>query len=330
VIVCDSEGKLSTPPATPGKEFKTDLRCGPKPGRIDVEIRGENNGAPAIAASFSVFCGGAAPGSVAVPASPPAVADPASEEKRLLAQVNGERATLGLPALIPLEELGRLARAISESESKELARGAHYAIVPADELKKAGISTPLALFNPPMAARSADEAMTQLASSPVLRCNALSPDTTHAGFGIAPGTGQDGTPLVLVTETFIKVLPPVDPVALRAQVREVVLAKRAAIPTSKSASDPALEQVAQRYAEALAESGGKLDNAKSNTIISPLYKGYKNLEINPAAQNDALVFANDPSLLGKGNTLGVGLALGDHPQLGKNAVFLVVLIATKR
>ncbi len=331
VLVCDSEGKLLTPPATPGKEFKTDLKCGPKPGRIQVEIRGEQKGVATIVATFPISCGVPLTGSVPVPVPDPATADLPAKEKTLFEQVNSERTALGLPALLWHDELGRLARSLSEGEREQIARGSHLTIAPAELLRKAEIATPLALFNNPAAARSVSEALVQYANNPVLRCNALSPDTTHAGVGVATGAAADGSPLALVTELFIKVLPPVDPVALRAQVRAALLARRATVPATKSASDPALEQVAQQYAEALAAGGGQLDNAKSNVLVAPLYKGFKNIDIVGGPKADPLTFADEPGAVnGKGQVLGVGVALGSSAALGKNTAYVVALIAIKR
>lgn len=330
LLICDSEGKLLLPTATPGKEFRADLKCGPKPGRIQVEIRGEVKGAPTIAGSFPVACGTPLPASVAVPVPSPAAPDLPAQERRLFEQVNAERAALGLFALVWHEELAKLARTLSEEEREQLARGAHLSVSPTEQLKKADIQTPLALFNNPAVARSFDEAVVQYANNPVLRCNALSTETTHAGVGVATSASADGSPLALVTELFIKVLPPVDPVALRAQLKAAVLAKRNASPATKTALDAPLDEVAQKYAEALAASAGALDNAGSNAIISPLYKGYKNIDIIGGAKNDPLTFADEPSMMGKGEVLGLGVAQGNHPVLGKNAVYSVALLAIKR
>ena len=44
-----------------------------------------------------------------------------------------------------------------------------------------------------------------------------------------------------------------------------------------------------------------------------------------------MAFAAEPSLLGKaGKGMGVGAARGKHPVIGKNAVYVVVITATKR
>jgi len=53
----DAVGKLERPPPQPGKEFSAELKCGDRPGRILVQIVGQQEGADVLLANFPVGCG---------------------------------------------------------------------------------------------------------------------------------------------------------------------------------------------------------------------------------------------------------------------------------
>jgi hypothetical protein len=73
-----------------------------------------------------------------------------------------------------------------------------------------------------------------------------------------------------------------------------------------------------------------LPKARDKELIAPLYKSYLTVNILGGAKNEPLEFAEEPGVLSNGKLIGVGVAQGVHPVLGKNAVFVVVFIGTRK
>jgi hypothetical protein len=46
------------------------------------------------------------------------------------------------------------------------------------------------------------------------------------------------------------------------------------------------------------------------------------------AKADPLEFAEEPIVVGGGNLVGIGVALGLHPNLGKNAPYVVEIVSS--
>jgi uncharacterized protein YkwD len=248
----------------------------------------------------------------------------------MLEAVNAERAAVGLKALAWDDGLAGVARSIAESIREEVKRGVFD--VPSDvgqRLKKAGIASQLVLVNPAQA-RTAQEAQAQLAGSPGHRQNYMNPEVNDAGMGIAEGAAADGSPAAFVTQIYIQELPPPDVAKVRDQLRAAVVRKRKDARQPSVTFDPALEAVAEKYAQELAQTGGTLTKERKAELVAPLNKGFKTVHVLAGAKADPLDFAEEPEVVSSGRSAGVGAAAGMHPTLGRNAVYAVILVGQKR
>ncbi|MCM2332812.1 MAG: CAP domain-containing protein [Anaeromyxobacteraceae bacterium] len=329
VVVSDAQGSMKEWPAQAGKDFKAELRCGDRPGQIVVVLRGEKDGQERRLANVPVRCGGEPPASFELveKAWP---ADPAAQARLVLEQVNAERAAAGLTPLAWDDEVARVALSLAEDLADEQLKGTSSGVPVMDRLIKVGQGSPLVLQNPGQAA-TARRAAEAFLESPVHRANLMNPEITNGGVGVVIRQGANGQPTAFVTELFTRVLPELDPAKVRAEVRAGLMERRAAAKATALAMDATLDEVAQRYAEAMAAAGGNVSDAESEKLTGAVARKYKEINLVPGAKADPMEFAAEPTLLGKsGKGLGVGAARGKHPVLGKNAVYVVVITATKR
>jgi uncharacterized protein YkwD len=330
IAISDVMGKVSSPAAAPDASFRAEVACGDRPGRIQVEIGAELGGSPTLVARFPVACGMDLPTSVPVDEPNPWPAEPEKQEHRMLQELNGERTAVGLKPLAWDDALAGVARGISESIREGVRRGSYD--IPGDvvqRLKRVGVASPLVLQNPAQA-RSAEEALQQLLSSPGHRANVMNPDVNRAGMGIVPETGKDGAQSVFVTQIFVKELPPLDPEEVRKKLRDAVERKRKDARRTPVTFDPTLDAVAEKYARELAQAGGILPAERKTALTAPLNKGFKTVQVLAGARADPLDFAEEPEVVSAGKFAGVGVAIGMHPTLGRNAVYAVIVVGSKR
>ncbi len=330
VLVSDAAGKLEAAPAQSGKGFKADLRCGDRPGRIQVEIRGEDGGLASVLARFPVACGRDSPTSVALFPVAKEPVDVPAKERRLFELMNVERGSAGLSALTWDDAVAGVARAASQSFSDGARRGgatAAFDLVP--RLQQAGVPSLLVLENP-VVAPSAEEAQARILTSPVHRSNLLNPDATHAGVGVVSSSAPGGGPLVYVTELLVRELPPADAEVVRPKLRAAIRRRRTDARAAPAASDPVLEDVAQRYAKELAAARGDLAKPRANELVAPLYKSFGTVNLVSGAKAEPLDFAEEPGVVAPGKLMGVGVAQGGNPVLGRNAVYVVVIVGARR
>ncbi len=323
VTVGDPTGQVATAENPGGKDFKVEVKCGEKPGIIRVEIRGERAGQSGPLASFPIGCAAALPASVAV-AAEPWPTDLAQQERKALDVVNRERSAAGLAPLVWDDAVAQVARAIAQS----LKGGGTGADV-RERLKEGGIASPVVLQS--LAAdRSAERAQERLMQSPTNRANMLNAEITNAGIGLFVTSDAGNAPLVYLAETFIKELPPVDVAQARAKLRDAVAQKRKDARTTAVESDPALEEVAQKYAEALAAGAGTVSKEAGDAITAPLNAAFKAVAMVSGAKQDPLDFAEEPQVVSPGRSLGVGVALGKNAVLGRNATYVVIMVGAPR
>jgi len=324
LAVSDPAGVASAVAEKPGKEVSTELRCGDKPGSIWVEVRARKGGGePRALGVIPVSCGKAAPDSVAI-APEPWPTEQAQREKKLLDLQNADRVAAGLAPVVSDEALVTAARDMAQA----LATGGGMGDI-RERLKKAGIVAPLILQNA-ASERTAARAADRLQQSASSRANALNPAANKAGVGFVESTGDDGKPIVHVAELFVQEPPPPDVDKLRAQLKEAVAQKRKDARTTALAEDATLDEVAQKYAAALAAAGGTLSKEQGQALTKPLDAGWKSVAVVAGAKPDALDFAEEPPVAGKGTGLGVGVASGRHPSLGRNTAYVVLLVGTAR
>ena len=329
VLVSDAKGQLATVEPPPGKAFKAELGCGEKPGRIFVEVRGEELGNERVLGSFAVACATELPRSVVVDQAAGWPADAALQEQKVAELINAERTGAGLPPLTWSEPVGQIARAVSESLRDGGKKGA--TVVPVNIVKRladAEVQAPVVLQNP-AAGYSGEVAQERLMASPSHRANMMSTEVTHGGIGVAIGTDQAGKPMVYLTQLFIKLQQPPDVAAAKRTILEAIAAKRAAEKLGALTADPVLEKLAGDYAAAMAAAGGPPPKGTTQAFEKALQKGYRDAVLLRDSRIDLADFAEDPNALAKGKLSGLGAALGRHPRLGKNTLFVVLIIANK-
>lgn len=327
VTISDARGLTSSPPQEPGKGFKAELRCGEKPGTIRVEISAEQAGSRRVVANFPVACGTDLPTTVPVAAAqwPTEVA---AQERKVLEIINGERTAAGLPALVWDDAVAGVARSLSEGLSDESRRAAAGALV-VEQLQKAGVGTPLLVVNPAQGV-TVDDAQERLLTSPGHRANLMNPEVNHAGVGITTLTGKGGATSTFLAEVFVKILPPVDLVQVRKDLQAAIVARRAEGKVPEIPVDPALHEVAQKYAQEMAAAKGKLPEERDTQLLDSLKKTYQGVNMLAGASAAPLEFAKEKKVLSSGKALGVGLAQGDHPTLGRNTFYVVILFGEPR
>ncbi len=329
VFVSDEMGKLDAPEQPPGKTFKGELKCEDKPGgRTTMEIRGEGAAGTRTLATIAIQCGGDIPTTFPI-AKAVWSRDLTAQEQKMGEAVNAERAAIGLPALEADPALAGAARKVAEQLRDAVAAGRAPQVDTAAVLKEAGVSTPVLLQNPGEAAR-AEDAEEQFALSPSTRQNMLSAEVNRMGMGLAESKDPLGRPAVVAIQLFTKLLPPVDVAQARKDFYAAVDKKREEAKAPAAHVDPTIERIMQKYAEAMAGAGGKLPNDMADEITHPLRAPYKAINMVEGAKGSIDDFLKDTTVTWDGSAMGVGIAQGNHPVLGKNALFIAFVVATPR
>src|SRR5258708_2596729 len=93
-------------------------------------------------------------------------------------------------------------------------------------------------------------------------------------------------------------------------------------------SDKTLQEVAQKYADELAAALGSLPKARQDELLKPLQSQFGPINVVAGAKADPLEFAEEPIVVDGGNLVGIGVALGLHPNLGKNAPYVVEILSS--
>jgi uncharacterized protein YkwD len=310
--------------------FTAQVACSGHKGRQQVELTASDAAGSTVLANFPLWCGVAPPASITIdPGTDDApVATANQAEHAMIDAVNRDRATAGLGALAWDERLAEVAR----SHSAEMQRThvvAHISPTTgsaADRIKAAHIKTGMVLENVARAYGVA-EAHQGLMNSPGHRANLMSPLANRLGIGVVFGDTVSGRREMFITQVFTRVPPKVDRARAIEAVRQKIVAVRPALEPR-----PELAQLAQQLADALA-AGATRDEAYAQIKgkIDALNKKYKRVASVITASAD-LDGVDGPNLLGDAvaDKLGIGVAQGPHPELGENAVWIVLLLAQNR
>jgi hypothetical protein len=131
---------------------------------------------------------------------------------------------------------------------------------------------------------------------------------------------------MFVTQVFIRIPPPVDPVYAQTRVREQLHA------AGKFTDDASLDQIATEYAQALASGVPHADAAKkASRELDGVARKFSRVASMVTAITDVEAVDAQAFLSGAPYThIGVGIAQGDHPDLGPGALHVVVLLAVAR
>jgi hypothetical protein len=195
----------------------------------------------------------------------------------------------------------------------------------ADRVKVGGIRTGLVLENIARA-YGIGEAEAGLMNSPGHRANLLSAGATHIGIGIELGEEVADRREVFVTQVFIRVPPQVDLVVARTRVREQLRAAR------QFHDSEALDRIAQTYAAGLARGEPNADAARrASRDLDGVAREFSRVASMVTALSDVEGVDAEAFFSGAQFThVGIGVAQGDHPDLGPGALHVVVLLGYAR
>jgi uncharacterized protein YkwD len=332
VFVTHDDGATQRMELGPGRPsgFISQVACGKHRGRQQVEITASDAAGATVLANFPLWCGAAPPTSVTVdPAHDDApVATPEEAERRVLASLNRDRVAAGLPMLLWDDRVAAVARGHSE-EMRRTHVVAHISPTTgsaADRVRAANIRTSVVLENLARA-YGVDEAHQGLMNSPGHRANLMTGVATHIGIGVVFGDEVSGRREMFITQVFIRVPPNIDRHRAVETVRQKLVAVRPAL-----VHQPALTGFAQQVADALA-AGEPSATASQRTKrqLDGLNRSYQRFAsvITATADLDTL---DGAGMLGDetADEVGIGVAQGPHPELGDNAIWIVLLLATKR
>lgn len=313
-----------------GGAIATELGCGGRKGRQQVEVTASDATGSTVLANFPVWCGEDPPARLEA-AIPHADIEPvttvADAEARMLELVNLDRAAAGLPALLPDPRVADVARAHSR-EMRVTGVVGHVSAITgsaADRVKAGGIRTGLVLENIARA-YGIGEAQAGLMNSPGHRANLVSSAATHIGIGIELGEEVADRRELFVTQVFIRIPPQVDAELARTRIRDQL---RAAKPFRDSAD---LDRIAQTYAAGLARGEPNADAARrASRDLDTVARQFQRVASMVTALAD--VEGIDASAFFSGTTfthLGIGVAQGEHEELGPGALHVVVLLGHAR
>jgi uncharacterized protein YkwD len=321
--------RLELKPGRPGG-FVAQLACGSRHGRQQIEITASDAAGSTVLANFPVWCAAQPPLSVTIDPTnedTPA-ASPEQAEHRLLASVNRDRMAAGLPSLLWNDSLAAVARGYSDemSRTRVVAHISPTSGSAADRVRTAGIKTAVVLENVARA-YGVHEAHQALMNSPGHRANLMSAVATHIGIGVALGEEVPGRREMFITQVFMRVPPKIDHGRAVATVRQKFVAAR-----PKLVDVAGLDGLAQQLADGLA--AGKSAEVAYQAIsgqIGGLGKSYQRVGSVITAVADLDTVDGAGLLAGSAaGEIGLGIAQGPHPQIGDNAIWIVVLLADRR
>jgi uncharacterized protein YkwD len=324
-----STQRLELRPGRPGG-FTAQLACGGQRGRQQVEITASDASGSTVLANFPVWCAAAPPQSVTVdPANDDApAASPEEAERRLLASVNRDRTAAGLPALVSDERLAAVARGYSEEmhRTRVVAHVSPTTGSAADRVRAANIRTAVVLENVARA-YGVNEAHQGLMNSPGHRANLMSGIATHVGIGVAFGDQISGRREIFITQVFTRVPPRIDPSKAVETVRQKLqTARRPLVPAVQ------LRGLAQQFADALA--AGKSREEAYDAVraqLEGLGRRYQRVGSVITATADLDSFDGAGVVAESvADEVGIGVAQGPHPEFGDGAIWIVILLASRR
>jgi uncharacterized protein YkwD len=308
--------------------FSAEIPCSAAAGKQQISITALHARGSALLANFPVWCGAEPPRTLTVvPSRDDAPASDAAEvERRVFALVNRDREAAGLSPLNGDEEFAEVAR----DHSREMYRTRVVAqVVPTTGsiTERARLARRNVIVHANVARTyGVEEAHHALMNTPSTRASLMSALTTHMAVGVVLGDEVAGRRELFMTQVFTHARPRVDPSQAATAVRTHINAIRTA------GSNPELDAIAQALAESIAD--GKT-RAQAYAPLEPRRRALASqyARIETATTNlieldafDAASFLGDA----RPDDIGVGIGQGTHDELGDNAIFIVVLLATRR
>jgi uncharacterized protein YkwD len=335
VFVTGVDGSVAKLPVVRdgGRGFGVELRCEGEPGARKVEVIGRGPKGVSVLANFPFYCGQDPPTQVVVTVGGgDTYADAADAERIIFRQMNADRAAAGLPPLAWDEKAAAIARAHSQDMATNhfVAHVSPTTGTAADRARAGGLATPLVLENVARA-YSPGEAQRGFMNSPGHRANLLSSDATHVGVGVVLGDEVQGQREIYVTQLFFRVPPKVSDGEARAAVRAQIVKARAGAGLPELRADADLDALAQHMAERLARGQDRDDvqragEARMDEMASKF-----------SAIMTVILVAGGPEAVGADAVAddtarfwGLGVAQGDHAEVGPHALYVVILLARPR
>ncbi len=325
VFVTRPSGEVVDAGGGAGRAFRVPLEF-PGPGRHVVEVVGEGEGGPEVAALLTVAAGGASLDAPPRGATAPEPADAAASEAGVLAALNATRARHGLSPVAAAPEVAAVARRHAAAMAAA-GRVAHVLPGSPDagaRLRRAGVPYRRAYENVGRDA-TALEAHAGLEDSPAHLANVLRPAATRAGLGVARAKLPSGEPTVYLAEVLLE--PPDDgaasPLTPDARVREALWRERARLGLAPLTADAALDALARETAAAMRtrdepETDGLAERAlglrRRIAAVDVFVAGGPDDAARSANLKDAR-FAR----------VGVGVASGDSARFGKARLWIAVV-----
>ncbi|MEO1170486.1 MAG: CAP domain-containing protein [Myxococcota bacterium] len=302
-----------------GREFHAAFEC--RRGRNQVELTGVGRFGVTVLANFPVYCAAAPPSSVALDFGDDDAARSDEEVARAIFELtNGERSRVGLDAFLWSADAARLALRHS-ADMRDADFVGHVSPTtggPADRTKRAGIRVSLVLENVARAP-SVKEAHAGLMNSPGHRANILSDEATHLGVGVRRRSNGE----LLVTQMFFRIPKRQDVAEARAALLRKIAVIRKSQRKPEWKVDETLTAVASEYARALARSRGKAKAPDPPMLLAKQYRSMVTAVEVVGSPND---FVGE-SVERRGRAgFGLGIAQGEHDELGANVLYVVVLI----
>ena len=327
VYVTRPNGGVETLSATVGENgaFRSELSCAGHRGKQQVEVTASDHTGSTVLANFPLWCGQEPPSSITVDVGGDGAdqfANASEAEGRMVKLINRDRASHGLP---PLLALGSVA-AVSRGHSLDMLKtGIVGHVSPntgtaSDRVSAATIRTAVVLENVARA-YGLNEAQDGLMNSPGHRANILSRTATHVGIGIVLGKEVADRREMFITQVFIRIPPVIDKATFTGKVAERIQAVR------PLRVDPKLGDIAQTFADEIA-AGGDLKAAagRASDTLHKTQMSYRGVTTLATTVADISSFDADAAVGETSVThFGIGVGQGDHPEIGKQAIFIVVL-----
>lgn len=301
-----------------GRRFHGAFPC--RTGRNQVELTGEGRLGVTVLANFPVFCGVEPPASLTLEteASEKDASD-AQLARRVFELANQERSQAGLHALAWSEPAAEVSIAHSEDMMSADFVG-HVSPTtggPADRVLRSGIRVSMVLENVARAPSAAD-AHTGLMNSPGHRANILSEEATHLGVGVRRRENGE----LLVTQVFLRVPKAMDLSRARTELERKVDALRRRRGRTPWSVDRALQEAASRHADALAQGRGKAEPPRPTGLQGRYRQLVTVIEVVGSVGDFVGKSVERRGPAG----FGIGVAQGEHKELGRNVLYVVILI----
>jgi uncharacterized protein YkwD len=333
LVVTKPDGSTESKPLGPGPAFSGQVPL-PTGGVYQIEIVAEDEQGPSVHANFPVYVGVEPPPLPAAARTAGGAESESEAEATLLTLANEARRAAGRRPLEPLPALAEVARRHSAdmAEHHFIAHVSPKTGAPVDRVRRAGLGALYVLENLG-AAPTAREMHEGLMNSPGHRASILDANATHVGIGVVRDPSPGGG--LIATENFVALGAPIDLAAAPARVLDALNRARAARRLPALPADPELSALAKRAAARFFEGRPKPEEitARLNGDFAHAAKRFNRARVvvSVVARLDDAVGPDDEAVFERAaSAVGVGVAQGTRPDIGANALFVVLLLGHGR